>query len=200
MKTRNAILLLSLVLASCTTKNENSALVITKVIPPTATVSTVGATQVTSCAFDPAAVEFTFLPFNPAENQGEVAAVVTNNMPTQVTVNAVLRTDSNVFLPHQAVVTYEVVGGGSALPTVPNVVPANGLEVPSAGGSAPVGFLIFNGINAAAIPAGTFVRTYFHIEGKLLDGSTVHTSEREYLFRICHTTGCGTAGSWGICL
>ncbi len=40
----------------------------------------------------------------------------------------------------------------------------------------------------------------FDANGKLLDGSSVHTSEREYLFRVCNTAGCGTSGPWGICM
>src|SRR5713101_1409994 len=142
MKTRNAILLLSLLLASCTTKNENSALVITKIIPATASVN---GTSV-SCVCDPAAQEFTpALPFNPAENRGFVAAVTTNNLPSTVTLNALLRTDSTTFLPHQAVVSYEAVGTGPFGPAQ-NIVPTSGIEVPGAGGSGTVGLNIFNGV------------------------------------------------------
>jgi hypothetical protein len=168
--------------------------VITKVIPPKAT--TTGST--TSCSFDASGTdEFSYLPFNPAENQGSVAAVVHNNLVDTATLNGVLRTDSNVFLPHQVVVNYEVVGGGGA--PGQNIVPVSGLEVKT-GDEAPVGFLIFNGVSVSGIAAGSFVRATFHVEGKLLDGSTVHTSEREYLFKICNTAGCGTGGTWGICL
>src|SRR2546423_1257255 len=62
--------------------------------------------------------------------------------------------------------------------------------------TATVGFNIFNGLDTTALPAGAFVRTIFHLEGKLLDGQYVHTSEREYLFQVCRVAGCGTAGPW----
>ncbi|HUJ24991.1 MAG TPA: hypothetical protein VLW85_03165 [Myxococcales bacterium] len=189
MKTRAPILLLALAV-SCSTKNENASLVITKVIPPTATVGTE-----VSCAFDPAETEFTpNLPFNPAENRGIIAAVVQNNMIDTSSLNTVLRTDSNTFLPHQVVVTYEVVGGGVAAPPE-NIVPTTGVPVPT-GTTSTVGFDVFNGINMSGFAANTFIRTTFHVEGKLLDGSTVHTAEREYLFQICTIAGCGLGGTW----
>jgi len=197
MNNRNAILLLALLAASCTAKNENSFLVITKVIPPLATTTGTPPATTTSCTFDPASTEFSFLPFNPAENQGLVAAVVANNLASNAALNTVLRIDTNTFLPHQVVVSYEVIGAGTA--PAPNVVPAGGLEIATAG-TGTVGFPIFNGRSLAGIGNNTFLRATFHIEGKLLDGSTVHTSEREYLFKICTTPGCGTAGPWGTCL
>lgn len=191
MKTRNAMLLLALLLASCTTKNENSALVITKVIPATATG---GATSL-SCVFQPGSQEFTpFLPFNPAENFGIIAAVVTNNIPINSTLNPLLREDTSTFLPHQVVLTYEYLGSTIAPPAIPNVVPTSGIEVPGGGGNGTVGMSIFNGVNLAPLATGTYVRATFHIEGKLLDGSSVRTAEREYLFQVCHTAGCGLGG------
>ena len=57
---------------------------------------------------------------------------------------------------------------------------------------------VFSGVSLAGLASGTIVRVMLHIEGKLLDGSTVHTSEREYLFQICSTAGCGMAGPWAI--
>jgi hypothetical protein len=37
------------------------------------------------------------------------------------------------------------------------------------------------------------VRVIFHVEGKLDDGSSVRTSEHEYLFVTCNTAGCNSA-------
>lgn len=189
MKTRAPMLLLAIAV-SCSTKNENSALVIAKVIPPSASAGTT-----ISCVFDPAVAEYTpGLPFNPAENRGVVAAVVQNNLVDNAAFNAVLRTNSNVFLPHQVVINYEVASGTGTAPGQ-NVVPTSGIEVPT-GTSAAVGFDVFNGLPMTGFAAGTYIRAIFHVEGKLLDGSTVHTAEREYLFRICATAGCGLGGVW----
>ena len=199
MKNRAFIVLFALAAASCTTKNQNSALVITKVIPPTAGTTTVGTATVGTCSLDPGANEFDYLPINPAENSGQIGAVVQNNMISTTTLNPILRTDSNVFFPHQAIVTYEVVGGGgAALPQ--NVIPVGASGVTSNGGTAVAGFAMFSGVNLSGVAGGTFVRATFHLEGKLLDGSTVHTTEREYLFKVCTSAGCAATGVWGTCL
>src|ERR1700682_1589176 len=110
MKTRIALLALVMA-ASCSTKNQNSALIITKVIPAkaTGTPGTGGAAGTFPCVFDPGQAEYTpYLPLNPSENRGIVAAVVGNNLTNPAKDNVVLRTDSTIFLPHQAVVTYDI--------------------------------------------------------------------------------------------
>jgi hypothetical protein len=192
MKNRAFIVLFALAAASCTTKNENSALVISKVIPAKATADST--TNTVSCAFDSSLQEFTpYLPFNVTENAGVVGATVDNNLVG--TTNSVLQTDSHAFLPHQAVITYEYLGSTVSAPGQ-NIVPTTGIEIPS-GQSGTVGVDMFRGVTTlASLAAGTIVRTTFHIEGKLLDGSTVHTAEREYLFQICTRAGCGLASPW----
>ena len=188
------ILLAAAFAAACTTQN-NSALVITKVVPPKATTDTSTTTPpvtTTSCSFDPTANEFTFLPVNLTENQGNVAAVVQNFMPPTNSANS-LNLDASVFLPHQAVVSFEFPGSGPP-PGVtvksPIIVPVSGLEVPS-GGAATVGIPMFlPGVVTGAVPNGTFIRVTFHVEGKLLSGTKARTSEREYLFEACDTAGC----------
>jgi len=196
MKIRHFILILALLGASCSAKNERSDLVITSVIPPTATATGTGATATVTCAFNTATPEFTpSLPFNPAENAGFVAGVVSNNLINNSTLSS-LRLDTNTFQPEQAVITYQYIGAGGATPPgQPIVSPTGGVAVPS-GSTGTVGFNIFNGLDTTALPAGAFVRTIFHLEGKLLDGQYVHTSEREYLFQVCRVAGCGTAGPW----
>ena len=194
MKTRNSIVALALLLASCKTRNESSALVITSVIPPTATAGT--GTAGVSCVFNPSSQEFTpYLPYNPSENRGVVAAVVANNLVLTTTVNPLLRTDSTTFLPHQAVVDYEYIPGSAGTPPGQATLPVSGIEIPGGGGKGTVGIDMFAG-TAIAVQTGTVIRVTFHLEGKLLDGSLVHTSEREYLFRFCNTTGCGLGGPW----
>ena len=194
MKTRNAIVALALLLASCKTRNENSSLPIISMVAPTATASGTGATATVSCKFDPGSGEFSELPYNPAENRGSVAAVVQNNLTPTTSLSPLLRADSTTFLPHQAVVDYEFIPGSAGAPPPENTVPVSGLEV-AAGTKATVGINIFNG-TAIAVPNNTLIRVTFHIEGKLVDGSLVHTAEREYLFRYCSTAGCGLQGPW----
>ena len=196
MKTRNAIVALALLLASCKTRNENSSLSIVSVIAPTAATAGTGVAATVSCTFDPAAAEFTQLPYNPAENRGSIAAVVQNNLAITVGLNPLLRTDTSTFLPHQAVVDYEFIPASAGAAPPQNTIPVSGLEVPPSS-KATVGIDIFNG-TAIAVPNGTFIRVIFHLEGKLLDGSLVHTAEREYLFRFCNTAGCGLGGSWAV--
>ena len=141
-----------------------------------------------TCTLSPGDVETSFLAVNPAENTGTVGVVVLNQALPNIT-NPLLRVDTNTFLPHQAVVDYEVIGGGASI--LEKTIPATGATVPSAGG---LGSIAVQMLPAGSVPAtlaaGTFIRTTFHIEGKLVDGSSVHTSEREYLFQICTTPGC----------
>jgi hypothetical protein len=190
--TTRTILLAAALAAACTTQN-NTALVITKVVPPTAATSTTGPT---TCSFSTAADEWTFLTVNLAENIGNVAAVVENHIQNTANANPTLGGDASTFLPHQAVVAYEFPGNTNGAPPAgvtvksPTVIPVSGLTVPG-GGSATVGVPMFlPGVVTGAVPDGTFVRVTFHVEGKLLDGSTTRSSEREYLFRVCTTAGC----------
>jgi hypothetical protein len=189
MRTRT-ILLAAAFTAACTTQN-NSALVIVKVVAPKADTSTTTPPVVT-CTFDPGGDEFSFLPVNLAENQGNVAPVVENFMPPTNSANS-LNLDASVFLPHQAVVRLEFPGGtpaGVAVPNNPVIVPVSGLEVAS-GQSATMGIpMLLPGVITGTVPAGTFIRATFHIEGKLLGGTSVRTSEREYLFQVCDGAGC----------
>jgi hypothetical protein len=188
MRTRT-ILLAAAFAAACTTQN-NSALVITKVIPPKAATSTT-TPPVTTCSFDPTDQEFTFLPINLAENQGNVAAVVLNSIPPTNADNT-LNLDASLFLPHQAVVRYEFAtpAGGAAFANNPAIIPVSGLAV-AGGTSATVGIPLFpSGSVTGSVPDKTFIRATYHIEGKLLGGANVHTSEREYLFQVCDVAGC----------
>ncbi len=189
MRTRT-ILLAAALASACTTKN-NTSLVITKVVPPTVTTSTTG----TVCSFSAGSDEFTFLPINLTENIGNVAAVVENMIPNTATGSS-LGLDASTFLPHQAVVAYEFPSSANGAPpsgvtvTSPAVIPVSGLEVPG-GSSSTVGVPMFlPGVVTGSVPDGTFIRVTFHIEGKLLSGMTTHTSEREYIFRVCTTAGC----------
>ncbi len=196
MKSRKALAILFLLAGSCTTRNENSALVISSVIPPIASAVGTGAATALGCKFDPGSPEYTpDLPYNPAENRGSIAAVVVNNLSPTTSLNPLLRGDSTSFLPHQAVVNYEYLPAAAGAAPGTNIIPTTGIVVPGGGGKGTVGIDIFNGL-AVSVPNGTYIRVTFHLEGKLVDGSLVHTAEREYLFRYCTTAGCGLGGPW----
>jgi len=197
MKTRFALVLLALFAASCKVQNERSDLVINKVVPATASVSGTAPAQNLICVFDISAAEYTpGLPYNPAESAGVVGAVIQNRMPDNSIVNPDFRLDTNTFLPHQAVINYEVIPAAAGAAPAQNVVPVGGNTVPSAG-TGVVGVEMFRGL-ALALPSGAFVRTTFHLEGKLLDGTTIKTADREYLFEICNVPGCSHGGIWTI--
>jgi hypothetical protein len=194
MKNFNYILLAALLVGGCKTRNENSALVITRMIPAKATVAGTAPNQTLACTFDPTAAEFTpTLPFNPVQTGGDIGAAVANNLKDTVTVNSSLNTTSSVFLPHQAVDSYEYINSAVPSPAGTFIVPTSGGEVPP-GKESIVAFNIFNGLNRATVPNNIYMRATFHLEGKLLDGSTVKTSEREYIFFTCNVSGCAAGG------
>ena len=192
MKKLPLIVVLAL-LAGCKARNQRSDVLITAIIPPKASSTGSGAAAVLGCEFDTASPEFTpFLPYNPAENRGMIAAVVQNNLTDTSSLNPDLRTNTTIFMPHQAVVDYELIPGGGA--PAEQVIPTSGVTVASGQKSA-VGIEIFRGVAITPAP-GTYIRVTLHLEGKLADGSLVRSSEREYLFQYCTTPGCGLGGIW----
>jgi hypothetical protein len=188
MNIRNGIAVLGL-LAACSTNNQRSDLVISKVVE--------ASDQGSGCVFDATATELTFSVINPTTNVGEVAAVVDNNLSDPTTINPLLRRNTAQFQPHQVVVNYEVLprtAGATPPYAIPRqIVAAGGVVVPQ-GGQGTIGAPLFlPGVLPAAAATGDFIRTTFHIEGTLADGSTVQTNDREYLFRICTT--CSTTNA-----
>ena len=187
MKIPTLYLLSTLLALGCTTK-ENAGLIITKVVEPTAT-AVAGPPPSTTCTVDPSVAELSYILYNPAENAGQVGVVVSNQLTPSVNLNIVLRSETGIFLPDHAVIDYEVLTAGA--PAIGRQESAAaGVEV-TPGGTGAVTVIMFpKPSDVAGLAAGTFIRTTFHLEGKLADNSAVHTSEREYLFRICKTTGC----------
>jgi len=59
--------------------------------------------------------------------------------------------------------------------------------VPTGGEGTVAAPLFLPGVLPAAAATNDIIRVSFHVEGKLADGSTVRTTEREYLFKICTT-------------
>ena len=187
MNIRNAIALLGLLAFACTTNGGRSDLVITKVVEATG-----GGTG--PCIFSSSTDELALSTIDPAANVGEVAAVVKNNLLDPSAINPDLYTNSAQFQPHQVVVSYEALprAPGAAAPYVipQQIIAAGGVVVPQGGTGTVAAALFLPGVLPAGFAAGDIIRTSFHVEGKLADGRTVSTSQREYLFRIC--TGCAT--------
>jgi glyceraldehyde-3-phosphate dehydrogenase/erythrose-4-phosphate dehydrogenase len=137
------------------------------------------------CTFDPGGKETSFANVDPAVAEGNMGVVIVNQLTQTQTLNPLLRTDSTSFNPHQVVADYEVIGGQ----TVTNqIIPVSGGSINGGGGSAVVITPFFSPAAAKAL-SGT-VRVTFHVEGTLDDGTTVHTTEHEYIFVTCATANC----------
>jgi hypothetical protein len=170
---------------ACTTKGQNSAVVTTKIVQGKSSGSAdAGPGAGTLCAFAPGDTEIDNVPLGPG-SFGLIGVVVDNRLLNASSVNPLLRTNSNDFQPHQAVVSYEVLGGGSV--NSATTIPAAGMAIPG-GGTGVVPLTLFpSGFAAASagIAGGTYIRVTLRIEGKLTDGSTVKSSDREYIFLSC---------------
>lgn len=179
MKRRWLILLAALAAASCKLSNRNTSLDVTKVV--------IGKLDNGLCKYDPSADEFDFANINPAANTGGTMGVVVHNqLIDSSTLNALLRTNSGTFHPHQMVGDYEIVGGAI---TRGVIIPVSGSQV-GAGASGSILVPFFSPAVTTTM-SGT-IRVTFHIEGKLDDGSVVQTSEHEYIFVTCATAGCNS--------
>jgi hypothetical protein len=177
--------------SACTTKGENSALVTTRVVSGVASGPADAGPGPASCKLDATGTsELAFISLGP-DNFGTVGVGISNRIVDATQQNPLLRTNSSDFYANHAVVTYEVIGTGGTI-TANGTPPASGL-VPQ-GGTGTVGVVLFPSRFSAAgagIAAGTFIRATIRIEGKLLDGSTVKSSDREFLFQACGSAGCG---------
>jgi hypothetical protein len=186
-----------LALSGCTTDNKNSDLVITAVSLATATVTTAasGATS-TTCAFAVGNPETAFPLFaaNGANALGAAGFVVRNQLVNPTTVNAVFNADSTIFSPHQAVIDYEIIGGTQTI--AEQIVPVSSSPVDT-GTLATVVVPVFLPTAALAVlqtlpGGGAVVRTTVRIEGKLDDGSTVSTSEHEFVVSVSTSAAAGS--------
>ena len=173
MKIRSFILLAALAVTSCKT-NQSSALTITKVVLGTSS----GTPPV--CKYDTGSDETAYPSIDPAANTGGfVGVVVQNNLLDTSTLNPDLFANSATFRPHQAVVDYEIIGGAT---TTNVIIPVSGV-VDSSGGQSAI-LVPFFAPTVTATMTGT-IRVTFHLEGKLDDGSTAKTTERDYIFVTC---------------
>ena len=105
MITRTLCFIAALAMAGCTTNEHNSGL------PIVTTVLGVASTPGAGCTFTVGSPEVEFPIFNPAANNLATTGFVVKNQLTDTSaLNAVLRTNSTSFTPHQAVVDYEIPG------------------------------------------------------------------------------------------
>jgi hypothetical protein len=183
MKMRTHILLAALLATSCMVKsNKNSAIVITKIVVG----KSAGVPPV--CTFSPGDAEFSFARVDPAVVSGVMGVVINNQLVKTDQFNKNLQTDSTTFSPHQVVADYEVIGG----PIIAGqIIPVSGGTINGGGGIAPVLTPFFFPPAVKALQ-GT-IRVTFHVEGKLDDGTSVKSTEHEYIFITCNTAGCSTS-------
>src|SRR3954453_3688776 len=140
MRTRT-ILLAAVFATACTVQN-NSALLITEVLPPTLVTHTSTDTPpvtTSDCELDSAAKEVSFLPINLTENDGSLFVTVVNGIQATNSANS-LNVDASVFLPHQAVITYQFLATGDGNPPAnvtvahsPVIVPVDGAPITGGG-------------------------------------------------------------------
>jgi hypothetical protein len=190
--------------AGCTTNEKSSSLIITGVVlatPGTTTTTTTtsdagtvadAGTSASACPNPVFAATSTTEPvfpiFNPTAGSnlgGDIGFVVKNQLVDPTTLNSVFRLPTNTFTPHQAVVDYEIVGGGPAIPE--QVLPVAGGPVAGSGTATIVVPLFTPTAILAALPAAAFVRTTTRIEGSLDDGSKVTTSAQDFVVNVCAT-------------
>ena len=189
--TKLTLICAALLSAACTTKNENGFLVITKIVAPVAAAGVGG-----GCTLSASTDEPVFATVNPSvpptSTKGfRLGAVVENRLTPNGNVT-LGRLNNFDFVVEQAVVDYEA--AGTVAVSIPQqIVPANGLV--KANGSSPVGIDLFAPGTTGVPGPGTSIRVVFHFEGKLLDGSTVKTSEYEYIVTTCGTAACDITAS-----
>jgi hypothetical protein len=200
MTIRNLAIAAACAATACSTNQRNSALVIERVVLATASTATTAAADAGTDAGTPdtcpsptfeatadEALEPLFNPTDGTNGHGAVAFVVSNHLVNPSALNPTFRTDTTTFTPRQAVVDYEIVGGGASIPQ--QVVPASGTVISGSTGS-PVLVRLFDS-QAALTAMETLgvgvVRTTTRIEGTLDDGSKVSTSAHEYLVQVCST-------------
>jgi hypothetical protein len=194
MRTKIALVALTLLAASCRTNGENSYLDVIKVFPPTATAGATGSNTI-SCKLDPTADEFTSLPYVAGE-EGSIGMLVQNSLVSTAALNSVLRADSGIFFPHTVIIDYEIIPSSAGAAPAERELPINSDAIPS-GNKGTIGVGVFDGISLA-LPPGTFIRATLTVKGKLADGSAARTNQREYLFQVSGSVSSLFESPWGI--
>jgi hypothetical protein len=180
---RSAILILTAAalasLGSCTTTGGDSFVVITRVVQATGAAIVAGS-PVQPCTVDSSAPEVLAPAFDPAIGL-DIFFAVENRAPTVVTTP---RLESNDFLVDQAILSYEVVGGGGTAPADSSAA-AQGFVL---AGNKSAAFVV-QAVAAGKVTAGQTLRVHIYLQGKLLDGTTVRTNNYEFI--AAAVTGAG---------
>ena len=171
-------------LGSCTTHGGNTFVVTTKIVQPTGTLDAV-TKVVTNCVIDPGSPELNFPAFNTTVPL-QLGIVLQNRL---IAGSTPTRPQSNDFVAEKVVINYESTNTGT--PGVPEQnLPAQGF-VPAGGSAAISAVLIPAGAIATALTALPSVRVHLYVVGRLGDGSTVKTSDYEFIaVPGAATTGC----------
>ena len=161
-------------LNSCSAKNQYSSLEILKLVPPTSTAEADAAGAAMDCGFLAATAEYSMQQFNESRDF-YVGVVVQNNLADNAN-SSIGRHNTNDFIAMQAVTTNEATDGTSI--SIPEqITPTQGTI--TVGQVGVVGAVLIPAAVAAKLASDgvTSVRLHTHIEGRLLDGSSVSTNE-----------------------
>jgi hypothetical protein len=183
-----AALVVGLLGASCMTQGQRSSIVITAVATPTFTPA--AGTAPASCQCPTASSTLSESEFLPVGGSGLAPCLaVDNRLPKNDSLP--IRLNTNDFQIAELHISYENVGGTPApLPAGEIVVAVNGL-VP-AQSKATVPAVLVPASIGALIPPRSAVRVRAYFKGKLLDHSTIKSSEYEYIVIGCSTGTCST--------
>ena len=187
-------LVLAVALAGCTTKNQSSYLEILRVVPATYAAGTTTTPSTCTAGVGP---EVDFLNIDLKSHYGQVGLVVSNALLSNGN-SAINRLNTNDFIATDVLLSYEIIGEGGAPASIKG--PAQGL-VPASTTAGVISTFLFpkGGGFGASIPSGKTVRVTFHVEGHLVDGSSVRTNEYAFIFLTCLSAGTADCSS-NLCL
>ena len=171
-------------LASCTTHGGNTFLLATKVIAATGTLDPL-TKLITGCKLDPGAKELAFPAFD-TTNALALGIVLENRLAATATVT---KPESNDFVAEKFVVNYESTGTGSVSISEQSL-PAQGY-VTAGGIGVAVGLLMPVSVETALTGLSS-VRIHVYVVGKLSDGTTVKSSDYEFI-AVPGGPNCATA-------
>ncbi len=176
--------------AACTTSSERGDIVAIKIVEPTASTGTT-----TGCVLDTGTPELTFGSFDPSLATSYTMGLVVENRLASNANTASGRLNTNDFQVEQARISYELPDNPKTIVATigEHVVPANALIPASTTGVAGV---VLAPADVIALLKGQQgdIRFKVRLEGRLLDGSGVNSSQYEYVARVCSpygSAGCG---------
>ena len=176
----------ALLVSSCTTHGGNTFVVAARVIAAVGTQDPI-TKAITACKYDPGSKETVFPPFDTASALA-LGVVLNNRLPSTSTPT---RPESNDFTAEKFVINYESTGTGT-VSIAEQTLPAQG-SVPAGATGVAVGVVM--PVTVATTLAGQpSVRVHLYVIGRLLDGTTVKSSDYEFIAVPSATALC-TAGA-----